>query len=159
MYARQVRAPDSWPYAGGAVPSGFHVEERPRRGLIIAGSLLLGIPWAVGLSIASGSNFSNRSGWLAVPALGPWITLAARRNECSSYADGTARTCFDDGTNAATRTFLVLDGLMQTAGTVMLVVGLASKNKVITRDFVGSLHFTPAPVGTHGYGGFVTGEF
>ena len=41
----------------------------------------------------------------------------------------------------------------------MLVYGLASPKKVITRDFVGSLHFTPAPMGKLGYGGVLTGEF
>ena len=158
MYAKPMRIPDSYPYEGGPVPAGFHVEQRPRRGLIIAGSLVLGIPWAIGLSIASGSNFPNQSGWLAVPALGPWITLASRRNDtCTSYSTGT--TCFDNGTTSATRTFLVLDGLMQVGGTVMLVVGLASPTKVIARDFVGSLRFTPSSMGRQGYGGFVTGEF
>jgi hypothetical protein len=111
------------------------------------------------LSIASGSDFSNRSGWLAVPALGPWITLASRRSSYCTNDLGSFSTCYDDGTNSASRTFLVLDGLMQASGTVLLVVGLASKNKVIARDFVGNLHFTPAPVGAHGYGGFVTGQF
>ncbi len=41
----------------------------------------------------------------------------------------------------------------------MLVYGLASPKKVITRDFVGSLHFTPAPMGKLGYGGVLTGQF
>ena len=160
VYARPMRVPDSYPYEGGPVPAGFHVEKRPRRGLIISGALLLGIPWAIGLSIASGSNFPNQSGWLAVPALGPWITLAARRNNnCSNYNYSSGGTCFDDGVGSATRTFLVLDGLMQVGGTVMLLVGLSSANKVIARDFVGGLQLTPARIGTNGYGGFVSGEF
>lgn len=154
-YARAMRVPESVPYQGGPVPRGYHVEERPRRGLIIAGALVLGIPWAIGVSVISGENYPNSSGWLLVPGLGPWITLAARHD---SRCSGSS-SCIDDGVNAATRTLLVLDGLMQTSGAAMLIVGLASKNKVVTRDFVGSLRFAPAPLGKQGYGGFVTGQF
>jgi hypothetical protein len=145
------------PYRGGAIPAGYHLEERPRKGLIISGALLTGIPWALGVSIVSGSNFPNSSGWLVVPALGPWLTLAARHDSrCSSTSDDL---CVDDGVNAATRTVLVLDGLMQTAGAVLFIVGVSSPSKVVARDFTGSLHFTPAPLGRQGVGGFLSGQF
>ncbi len=142
------------------MPAGYHVEERAQRGLIIGGSLMLGIPWALGVSIASGDNFSNHSGWMVVPALGPWITLAARENSkvCYPGSTGSSPTCFEE-VDTGTRTMLVLDGITQVVGTVMLVYGLASPKKVITRDFVGSLHFTPAAMGRLGYGGVLTGEF
>jgi len=157
-YAYARRAPDTFPYQGGPIPQGFHYEERPRRGLIIAGSLVMGIPWALGVSIVSGSNFPNKTGWLVVPALGPWLTLAARHDSTCTNISGSGY-CVDDGENTAARTILVLDGLMQTAGAVMLIAGLASPSKLIVRDFVGNLQFTPAPMGRQGYGGFVTGEF
>ena len=151
----QRRPPDVLPYQGGPVPSGYHLEERPRKGLIISGALLTGVPWAIGLAAVSGSNFPNSSGWLVVPALGPWLTLAARHdNRCSSND-----YCYDDGLNSAARTMLVLDGLVQTAGAVMFVVGIASPAKVVARDLSYNLHFTPAMMGRLGYGGFLTGEF
>ncbi len=156
-YGYQRRPMDSMVYQGGPVPAGFHLEERPRKGLIISGALLTGIPWALGASIVSGSNFPNSSGWLVVPVLGPWITLAARHDSYCSYNSGT--TCIDDGENSAVRTLLVLDGLMQTAGAVMFIVGVSSPVKYVSRDFTGNLHFTPAPIGRQGYGGFLTGEF
>ena len=158
MYARPAPVV---PYEGGPVPTGYHVEERPRKGLIIAGSLVAGIPWALGLSIVVGTEYPNKSSWLLLPALGPWITLASRsdRKDCTYDSAGTGSYCVDDGSNSAIRTILVLDGLMQVAGTTMLIIGLTSPTKVVARDFVGSLHFTPATVGNHGYGGFVTGAF
>jgi hypothetical protein len=141
------------------VPAGYHVEERAQRGLIIGGSLMLSIPWALGVSIASGANFDNHSGWMLVPALGPWITLAARDTPKSCYPSSTGLPNCVEEVDSGTRTFLVLDGITQVTGTIMLIYGLASPKKVIARDFVGKLHFTPAPMGRLGYGGVLSGEF
>ncbi|HYP76605.1 MAG TPA: hypothetical protein VER12_11640 [Polyangiaceae bacterium] len=158
MYAAptRLRPPESVPYNGGPVPPGYHVEEHVRRGLVIGGAITLGVPWVLGVTIASGYDFSNQSGWLVVPALGPWLTLATRDTEknCSVYTQVV--TCSQDN---SVRTMLVLDGLTQAAGTFMLLYGLSSTKKVIARDFVGSLHFTPAPMGKLGYGGLLSGEF
>src|SRR5207248_3193025 len=77
-YAPALRVPDSVPYEGGPIPAGYHVESRPRRGLLIGGAVILGVPYVLGLSIASGEDFPNRTGWLVVPGVGPWITLATR---------------------------------------------------------------------------------
>jgi hypothetical protein len=139
------------------VPAGYHVEERARKGMIIAGSVVLGVPWILGVTIASGYDFENKSGWLVVPALGPWITIAARdQDTICSYAGTSITNCPEDN---SVRTMLILDGLTQAAGAIMLVYGLASPKKVITRDFMGSLHFTPARLGKLGYGGVLSGEF
>ncbi len=149
-----MRVPESVPYSGGPVPPGYHVEMRQRRGLIITGALLTGVPWALGLSVASGQSFPNHTGWLVLPAIGPWLTLASRHDaSCSSSSDDC--WSFDP----ATRTLLVLDGLMQTSGAILFVLGVSSPYKVITRDFVGSVRFAPAPIGRQGYGGFLTGQF
>jgi len=156
-YPTPLRAPESAPYNGGPVPAGYHVEERARRGLVVGGAVTLGVPWVLGVTIASGYDFSNQSGWLVVPALGPWITIAARKNDTiCDYVGSSNSNCSPDN---SVRTILILDGLTQAAGTIMFVYGLASPKKVITRDFVGSLHFTPAPMGKLGYGGVLTGEF
>ncbi|HKO47865.1 MAG TPA: hypothetical protein VJV79_09080, partial [Polyangiaceae bacterium] len=155
VYAQPLRPPESVPYNGGPVPPGYHVEERARRGLIIGGALTLGIPWALGLAFASGSDFPNNTGWLVVPALGPWITLATRQKETICYGTGNCVNEVDNGY----RTLLVLDGLTQAAGAVMLIFGVSSTKKVLARDFVGNLHFAPAPMGKLGYGGVLSGEF
>jgi hypothetical protein len=155
-----MRMPDSVPYTGGPVPTGYHVEERPRRGLVIAGTIVLAVPYGLGLAVAGGQNFPNSSGWLIVPGVGPWLTLLSRHKSggCTSDSSGFSN-CVDEGLDDTTRTFLIIDGLMQTGGAVMLIAGLAAPKKVIARDFVGSLHFTPSPIGRTGYGGFVTGSF
>ena len=152
-YPTPLRAPESAPYNGGPVPAGYHVEERARRGMLIGGAVVLGVPWVLGLTIASGYDFSNQSGWLVVPVLGPWITIASRKTDGLC---GYGNSCPDDN---GVRTMLILDGLTQAAGAIMLVYGLSSTKKVMARDFVGSLHFTPAPVGKLGYGGVLSGEF
>ena len=150
------------PWDGGPVPQGFHVEERPRKGLVIAGSIVLGVPWVLGVTFAGGASpsFQNQTGWLVIPALGPWLTLATRSksNNCNTSSSSLNDYC-NDSDDSAIRTLLVFDGLTQAAGTIMLIVGLASPKKVVTRDFIGSLHWAPAPVGKTGYGGFVSGEF
>jgi hypothetical protein len=156
-YPTQLRAPESVPYNGGPVPPGYHVEERTRKGLVIAGAVVLGVPWVLGVTIASGYDFTNQSGWLVVPALGPWITIATRDTDTiCSYAGVSTPNCAEDN---SVRTLLILDGLTQAAGAIMLVAGMASTKKVVARDFVGTLHFTPAPMGRLGYGGVLSGQF
>jgi len=145
------------PYDGGPVPAGYHVEEQSRRGPIIAGAVVIGSAYALGLAVASTENFPNSTGWLVVPVLGPWITLASRHRQVPSCSEfGCDSTSDDDNT---TRTMLILDGLTQATGTILLAYGLSSSRKVIARDFVGSLQFVPGEVGRGGVGGFVLGQF
>ena len=153
--------PESIPYSGGPIPPGYHMEEKPRRGLVIAGIVVLAVPYGLGLAGAGGGNFPNSSGWLILPVLGPWLTLASRKSaqECSTDFNSDSFCTTNSGTDDAVRTLLILDGLMQVGGAVMLTVGLASPSKTIARDFVGTLHFAPSPIGRNGYGGFVTGQF
>jgi hypothetical protein len=159
-YGPRLRAPDSVPYDGGPVPAGYHVEERPRRGLLIGGPIILGVPYVLGLAVASGGNFPNSTGWLVVPGIGPWLTLALRHKSSTTCSDSSSfGDCVDTTLDGATRTFLVIDGFMQTAGAAMIIIGIASPREVIARDFVGRLHFTPSPMGRAGYGGLVTGAF
>ena len=149
--------PDTIAYNGGPIPQGYHLEERPRRGLVIAGAVVLGVPYAIGLAGAGGGNFPNSSGWLIVPVLGPWLTLASRHSSRCSLS--SSDVCINSGEDDVTRTFLILDGMMQLGGALMLTIGLASPSKVVARDFVGSLHFAPSTIGRDGYGGFLTGKF
>jgi len=56
---------------GQAVPPGYRVEQRVRQGPVIAGALLLGIPYVIGLTAASIAQYDGGSKWLAVPVAGP----------------------------------------------------------------------------------------
>jgi hypothetical protein len=141
------------------VPAGYHVEERPRKGLVITGTILLAVPYGFGLAVAGGQNFPNSTGWLLVPGVGPWLTLLGRHKSGNCTSSSNFNDCVDTSVDDTTRTFLIISGLMQTGGAIMLITGLASPKKVIARDFVGSLHFAPSTIGRSGYGGFLTGEF
>lgn len=151
------RPPAAVPYEGGPIPPGYHLETRARRGLVIAGAVVTGVPWALGVTIAGGSDFPNHSGWLLLPAVGPWLTLLTR-NESNCSSSSTTNDVCDSGV----KTVLIMDGLMQTAGTVMFIAGLASPKVVVARDLVGSnlnLRFNPAPIGRQGYGAVISGTF
>lgn len=143
--------PRTLPYESGQpVPAGYHVESGARRGPVIAGSIVLGVPYALGVSIASGDNFSNSSGWLVIPGLGPWLTLAMRKN-----CDTSTTTYCDD---PATRSILVLDALMQTAGVALLVVGIAVPKTELVRNDVGQIQLIPV-AGRDGLGMAAVGRF
>jgi len=159
-YPTAPRPPESVPYDGGPIPTGYHLEERPRRGPVIAGTVIVASAYALGLTVASTDNFPNSTGWLVVPVVGPWITLAARHQtqDCVGF-NSTGDICANTDENNTTRTFLVLDGLTQATGAILLIYGLASPKKVVARDFVGRLEFTPAQLGKSGFGGFVMGSF
>lgn len=149
-------APETWTYSGGSVPTGYHVEQQPRRGLVTAGALTLGIPWALGVAIASSRDFSNQSAWLVVPVLGPWFNIAARKSETTCDYDGDACYVVKDHSFQA---MMIVDGLTQAAGAIMVIYGLASPKQVVTPDLPGRLHFAPATMGKLGYGGALSGEF
>jgi hypothetical protein len=140
---------------GDPVPPGYVVRERVRRGPIIAGSIVLGVPYVLGLITASATDFSNQSGWLTVPAVGPWITLASRRS-CDSYANRSFDGSVDEDSCRAVRTVLVLDGIMQVTGAALFVWGVTSPKKVLVRQEAWSV--TPARVGS-GYGLVTQGTF
>lgn len=121
---------------------------------------MFGVPYALGLSVAGGDDFQNQTGWLAVPVIGPWVTLAARdRCDASVTYDDTfdtfESTCDEERT---IRTLLVMDALMQVTGATLLVWGLTSKTKRYVRDDV-SLQVLPTHVGRSGYGLGAVGTF
>lgn len=139
---------------GDAVPAGYVVDTRTRKGLWIPGVIMVGAPWALGLTIASAANFDNASSWLTVPVIGPWIMLAARNKSCDSLGGDC-----DDASDAVVRTYLVLDGLLQGTGAVMTFVGFTATKKELVRTDYLSLTVLPGLVGTYGYGANAVGTF
>jgi hypothetical protein len=139
------------------IPPGYRLVEQRRRGLIIAGSIVTGIPWAFSVTGAVAADFDNESGFLLIPALGPWLMLAAggaKNRDCGSDDFGDA--CNSD--QAGLRAVLVLDGLAQTAGAVMFVAGMASTRKRLVRNDV-LVGVAPVRMGRDGYGLGVHGSF
>lgn len=135
---------------GQPVPPGYTVMERPRKGLTITGSILLGVSYGISLAVAAGSEYDDTYGWLAIPVAGPLIA-SARIDDCDS--DGT---CEDNGTE---RGFLMLDALTQGAGAAMLIIGLAVPKKVLVRNLAFELTVRPTVVARGAQGVELAGTF
>jgi hypothetical protein len=125
-------------------PRGYHRSTRLRRGPIIAGSVLFGVAYITTVLAAAGLEDSGDSsyGWLYLPAIGPFIELT------------------NSGTATAS-TFLVLDGLTQSAGLALLVWGITSPAPVLVRNEIDTLRVTPVPLvfGRGGSGVGLVGTF
>lgn len=120
--------PSELPYREGApVPRGYVVEEYHPRGLIIGGAVTLGVLYAISLSVASSNDFNTANGWLAVPVIGPFGWLAARKSPTCNNNSIYVSTCNND--DSGNRTMVVLDGMGQIAGATMLIAGLAITRK------------------------------
>lgn len=144
------------PYeAGDPIPAGYRLRSQPRRGLVIAGSIVTGVPWVISVTAATGADFDNKSGFLLVPGIGPWLSLlagAGKDRNCGSTSD------FCNGDRSSLRAALVLDGLVQSAGAAMLIIGIAVPRKRLVRDDV-TLGFVPTTLGRDGYGLGAVGTF
>lgn len=150
--------PKSLPYDGGEVRQGYHVEERLRRGPLIAGPIVLGVPYVLGLTIASEYGFRNQSGWLVVPVVGPFITAATRDKDCIDTYESTDSPDGECQEEGGMRTVLIMDGLAQATGAILMLWGLTSPVKVQIRNDVANVNVAPTKVGT-GYGVAATGTF
>ncbi|MBI4703035.1 MAG: hypothetical protein HY744_18110 [Deltaproteobacteria bacterium] len=104
-------------------------------GAIIAGASMLGTAWLASLPLA----FGDDTGWMAVPVVGPWVTLADSGNYLSR--------------DSLVFAVLVLDGLVQGAGTAALVGGIASRASAQKRVSVAPMPLRP------GLGLAVSGAF
>jgi hypothetical protein len=141
---------------GDVIPPGYRVRSQVRRGLVVSGALVLGIPWALSLTGAVGADFDNKSGFLVIPAIGPWLMLAA--GGAKDNANCNTSTNFCNNSNSGLRAVLVLDGLAQTAGAVLLVAGMTMPKKRLVRQDV-TVSLAPAALGRDGYGLGVAGTF
>lgn len=150
--------PPSLPYRkGDRVPAGYHVEEKPRKGLVVTGVLLTAIPYAFGLFAATAANFDNQSGWLAVPYLGPWLTIGRRSyGDCDRTAGSSHETARCAG-DVLAAVGLVFDGVVQAVGGTLLLVGVLTPKEELVRDGQ-SLRVTPIRIGS-GYGLGMRGAF
>ncbi len=127
------------------IPPGYELEERVRKGAVISGAIVLGVPYVLGLHIAAASGFENKSYWLVVPGLGPFLTLATRDDACERRdpQDDPDLECAGD---VLISTVLVMDGLMQAAGGIVFAVGMTAKRQVLVRKQT-SLRVIPMSIG------------
>jgi hypothetical protein len=166
---RFTAAPTEMRYVEGKpIPPGYHLESRARRGLVISGPILFGVPYVLSMSVAASSPYEPDR-WLYAPVFGPFVNLALRKNECDiPSVSGSSSVTVSCSGDSATRFFLMLDGLLQTGGATMLILGLALPQRLLVRDdapYVGSSrsHFAwavaPQAMGRAGYGLSLAGIF
>jgi hypothetical protein len=129
---------------GDPIPPGYHVETKVRKGLVIGGSVTLGTTWAITcltagfLTALGGDEFAP----LFAPVAGPFITI------------GTAQA---SGGGLA---LLAMDGVIQTGGLAMLILGIALPKTVLIRNDASapSVQVTPMAVGKGTMGLGIVGQ-
>ena len=103
------------PYA--QQPRLFHEEMQPNYGLVVAGAVMLGASWSINAMTA----YIADEWKLAVPVAGPFMEIA---NVHTGDSDG----------DRMLGELLIFDGLIETAGAVMLVAGAVTHHKVRVYD-------------------------
>lgn len=146
---------------GQPIPAGYTLQEGSAKGLWIPGLIIVGVPYFSGLFIASVSDFNNEGGWLAVPVVGPWITLAARRDCSRDETDWDSQACSstDADVNSLVRTSLILDGVLQTAGMAMTIAGFSITRRQLIRNDLAEVWIAPGSLTAGAYGAHVFGRF
>ncbi len=99
------------------------------------------------------------SGWVFVPVVGPFAALSQQEVTCGGPVLDTSTTeeCSEEIVAAArSATVLLVDGLVQTAGAALLLVGWGTKTRqlVLEQPVV-----VPAKMGHNAYGVSVSGSF
>lgn len=139
------------PYSDGqTIPPGYRLVEGPRRGMVLGGALSIGIPYLIGVPFAADAKFTNGSGFLLIPGIGPWITLATRNRNCGDSS------CQD--LDHTVRAFLILDGMAQSAGLALIAAGYAWPSQKLVRLDVAGFDVSPVPLGS-GFGALMHRSF
>jgi len=146
------------PYREGLpVPAGYHVEERPAKGLLYTGAATLAAGYLGGLAIGLSRGFDGSLGWLAVPVVGVGPAIAGRKFKCTAADVSEARECLRRAnTEATTVAGVAIDGMVQVTGLLLLIAGLASSQSELVLNAPVQVQAAQRP------GGFdlaVTGRF
>jgi hypothetical protein len=138
-YPQQSLAPAKLRYQDGvAPPAGYHIEEHPRKGLVVAGAVVLGTTYFISATIGlSSSNPDDR--WLVVPIFGPFIDMGARGNH-SCNTDTVSGNIDCNVFEPVIRFYLAFDGIAQTAGGVLLLTGFLFPKKEFVSDTYYGFH-------------------
>jgi hypothetical protein len=120
-YPRAVVRPP--PNDDGPMGSEFLLESHMRKGLLVSGLSIGGGLYASSVVVGAMDGYANSKGYMLVPLLGPWITLAKRR---SPHCGGSAADPDDCRTSGLTPMVLLLDGMGQLAGSILVTVYLTA---------------------------------
>ena len=108
---------------GDSIPTGGHVQTTRAWSALAFGGALLGGAWLPSIIVAAASSV-DANHWLYAPIVGPWIAYASR-DSCAPSVD--PRPCLSD---AGERIAIIADGILQTTGAVLVVVGLPSSAEI-----------------------------
>ena len=148
--------PGTW-HEGDPVPRGYHVEGKPRDGLVTAGWITTGIPYFFSVIAALSASEQNESGWLFVPFAGPWMTMGRRAYSCTDAPNQSTSQSLGCVADVFVVMGLIADGVAQAAGGTLLFVGyVATKPGLVRNDE--AVRVLPMRVGT-GMGAGVIGRF
>jgi hypothetical protein len=133
--------------ASGPMAARYEPQVHPRWGLVITGGVLFSAGYTFAVVGALDAKLNGKGGFLFIPVLGPWLTLAA-----GGAKDGSSRT--DPGV----RFTLGLDGVVQAAGAIMLTAGIVFPRRRQEPTEM-SLRLLPVALGNGGYGAGLLGAF
>jgi hypothetical protein len=80
------------------------------------------------------ADFDNGTEWLAVPFVGPWLTIGQRNYHCEKNPDGTTESSADCLADVFVVMGLVMDGFVQAGGGALLLTGYLSTKKTLVRE-------------------------
>lgn len=128
-FAPGPRAPLVIRYEPGSIaPPGYHFEETPRKGLIVAGALTFGVPYLISLTIG-GASRHEADRWLLLPVVGPAGTLTYGMRGCDR--DDPALDCTG---NILIVVGLAFDLAAQVAGATLFTMGYVFPKKQWVSD-------------------------
>ncbi len=108
---------------GESIPTGGKVEVTRSWSALGFGGALLASAWIPSIIVAAMSSI-DANHWLYVPVVGPWAAYATR-DACQPTQD--PRPCLND---AGERVALIVDGILQATGAVLVLVGLPTSAEV-----------------------------
>ena len=148
---------------GEKPPAGYHEEKRFRRGLITAGSIVLGVMYTISLLVASAQDTEHSpSGWLYFPVAGPWIALGKLGSydeaACDRQSTSSSGVC---PSKEGARTGYTMLGLGQLTGFLLLASGIVFQSTQLVPDAMASngISVVPLYAGNTSAGLAVAGRF
>ena len=132
---------------GDSIPPGYRPVERTRKGLVVGGAVTFGTMYLISAMVAAAGDDAskyNTSGKnelaaLYIPAFGPFIQMANTESSSGKF-------------------LLAVDGIAQTAGAAMFIIGLTSPKTVLVRNDLAEVRVTPVVTASTAGAG-LTGTF
>jgi hypothetical protein len=117
----------------GALAAHYHPGRAVRGNLILAGTIVVGVAYGLGVIVAADSGFRGSSSALLVPVAGPIIAADAvtrSRNQCGFTPYSGVRDC----NSSFLPIFLIGDAVVQGTGVLLIAAGIIFRDRVWVRN-------------------------